>query len=137
MAQNPISLVRAENGTVRVIDADDNCPVLPLVDGEGIARAVIWPGIGASLRSMHLVELSPDAKTVPMRHPMEAVYYVIEGRAVALDLDDDSANNVGAGSMIFVEPNTEYVIAADGQAVRLVGGPCPPDFDLYRHLDVG
>lgn len=122
---------------VQIVDAGDGCPLLPLVDGEGEARAVIWPGVGASLRSMHLIELAPGAKTVPMRHPMEAVYYVIEGRAVATDLTDNSGQAIGIGSMIFVEPETEYVIAADGQRVRFVGGPCPPDFDLYRHLGVG
>jgi quercetin dioxygenase-like cupin family protein len=137
MTQNKVATDRVENEAVQIVDADDTCPELPLVDGGGVARAVIWPGIGASLRSMHLVELEPGARTVPQRHPMEAVYYVIEGRAVAWDLADGASHRVGVGSMIFIEPETEYVISADGHRARFVGGPCPPDPDLYRHLGVG
>jgi quercetin dioxygenase-like cupin family protein len=126
----------AEPGKVQIVDADETCPQLPLIQGGGSARAVIWPGVGASQRSMHLIELDAGARTVPMRHPMEAVYYVIEGRAEATDLGDGSSFNVGTGSMIFIEPKTQYVISADGEQVQIVGGPCPPDPSLYRHLGV-
>jgi quercetin dioxygenase-like cupin family protein len=119
---------------VQIVDADDSCPALPIVEEGGQARAVIWPGIGARERSMHLIELAPGGRTIPMRHPMEAVYYVISGAARATDLSDDAVQEAVVGSMIFVEPDTRYVISADGEGASLVGGPCPPDPALYAGL---
>lgn len=118
---------------VQIVDMDSGCPELPLVEG-GTARAVIWPGIGAVYRSMHVLELEPHGRTIEMRHPMEAVYYVIAGDAVVSDPAAGESHTVTTGSMIFVEPDTSYVIAANGRAVRLVGGPCPPDPALYEGL---
>lgn len=120
---------------IQIVDADDQCPSLALVEGEGYARAVIWPGIGAQMRSVHLFDLGPGAKTKRQHHPMEAVYYVVEGQAVAVDPSDGSRQAARAGSMIFVEPDTPYEICADGGSVRIVGGPCPPDPTLYEHLE--
>lgn len=119
---------------VQIIAADDSCPLLPLIDGEGTARAVIWPGVGATQRSMHLIELPPGGKTIRMQHPMEAVYYVLEGATIAADMSDSTRQEASTGAMIFVEPNTPYVISADGGPTRLVGGPCPPDETLYEGL---
>lgn len=119
---------------VQIIEADGTCPALPLVEGEGSAQAVIWPGVGAQLRSMHLIDLRPGARTIEQRHPMEAVYYVVEGSARAVDTSDGSSYRVSQGVMIFVEPDTPYEIHADDGVVRLVGGPCPPDPALYRQL---
>lgn len=108
--------------------------MLPIVNGEGTARALVWPGIGARSRSMHWITLQPSARTIPLVHPMEAVYYVLSGTASLLDHDAGTAHEAVIGSMIFVEPRTTYVIAAEGETVELLGGPCPPDPELYRHL---
>ena len=116
---------------IQVLDAGDSCPSLPLVDGEGSARAVVWPGVGAKHRSLHLFELPVGGRTVEMKHPIEAVYYVIAGTALALDLADGAEQTATTGSMIFIEPGTPYVISADGDHARFVGGPCPPDPSLY------
>lgn len=119
---------------VKVLDADDRCPLLPLVDGQGYARAVIWPGVGAEQRSMHLFSLEGGSKTVEMSHASEATYYVIDGAAISIDRSDGSEQHAEAGSMIFVEPLTPYVISASDSGVRFVGGPCPPDPRLYEGL---
>lgn len=119
---------------VQIVSADGDCPELPIVSGEGSARAVIWPGMGAELRSMHLIELADGASTIDLRHPMEAVYFVIEGAGVAED--GDERHDVQTGCMIFVEPDTTYRIEARG-GLRLVGGPCPPDPSLYEELKRG
>jgi quercetin dioxygenase-like cupin family protein len=120
---------------VQVVDCDDACPSLPIVEGEGLARAVIWPGIGARSRAMHLIRLAEGARTVPMSHPMEAVYYVISGTVVATDQTDRSTHRAKDGSMIFVEPSTTYVLLADRGAAEIVGGPCPPDPAAYEPLN--
>ncbi len=69
--------------TARVLNYDADSPVLPLVEGKGRAVAVVWPGNGASFRTMHHVTLDDGAATVVQRHDGEAVYYVKSGSGVA------------------------------------------------------
>lgn len=124
----------ASEESVQVVDVDDSCPLLPLVEGRGSARAVIWPGVGAKQRSMHLFSLAEEASTVQMTHASEATYYVIDGAALATDASDGSVQEAETGAMIFIEPYTPYSIAARNGAVRFVGGPCPPDPALYERI---
>ena len=124
----------AEFDKVQVVAVDDRCPILPIVEGDGAARAVIWPGMGAEARSMHRITLNPGARTERLRHPMEAVYYVISGVASVHDGANGTSEQLRPGSMAFVEPNTVYVLSAGRERVDLVGGPCPPDRSLYQHL---
>jgi quercetin dioxygenase-like cupin family protein len=119
---------------VRVLDAGEACPALPLVDGEGVARAVIWPGMGAELRSMHRIRLAPGARTIPLRHPMEAVYYVMRGAGAVSDPDDPHPRPLIEGAMVHVEPGTAYVLQAGAQGIEILGGPCPADARLYAGL---
>lgn len=121
-------------GPVRVLSADDACPSLPIIDGAGSARAVVWPGSGAEHRSMHLISLPAGGSTIPMRHQMEAVYYVIRGNGVVVDTDDGSESPLVEGSMVHVEPGTGYRLSAADTAIELLGGPCPPDPALYENL---
>jgi mannose-6-phosphate isomerase-like protein (cupin superfamily) len=124
----------AEAEAVQVVDCDEACPRLPIVEGEGTARAVIWPGAGARLRSMHLIRLGRQGRTIEMTHPMEAVYYVISGAVLATDVSKRSTQRAVHGSMILVEPGTPYFLRAEGADVEMVGGPCPPDRAIYAHL---
>jgi quercetin dioxygenase-like cupin family protein len=119
---------------VVVLDADEKCPRLPLVSGEGEAFAVVWPGVGANMRSMHRIRLRAGSATVRMRHPMEAVYYVIAGEGAVRDADNGTSDPVVEGSMIHIEPGTAYVCVAGGAGMELIGGPCPADPELYRGL---
>jgi quercetin dioxygenase-like cupin family protein len=116
---------------VRVLDGGESCPTLPLVDGEGVARAVIWPGMGAELRSMHRIRLAPGVRTVPLRHPMEAVYYVISGAGTVLDPDEPHPRPLVEGTMVHVERGTAYVLEGGAQGIEILGGPCPADPTLY------
>jgi mannose-6-phosphate isomerase-like protein (cupin superfamily) len=104
------------------------------VDGEGVALAVIWPGVGAQLRSMHRIRLAPGARTVPLRHAMEAVYYVMSGAGTVLDPDEPVARPLTEGAMVHVEPGTGYVLAAGPEGIEVIGGPCPADSALYAGL---
>jgi quercetin dioxygenase-like cupin family protein len=119
---------------VRVLDAGEACPALPLVDGEGVARAVVWPGVGARLRSMHRIRLAPGARTIPLRHPMEAVYYVMSGAGTVQDSDEPTARQLAEGAMVHVEPGTGYVVQAGPEGIEIMGGPCPADPALYAGL---
>ena len=121
-------------GRVAVLDADENSPRLPLVEGPGEAFAVVWPDVGAAMRSMHRISLKPGSATVRMSHPMEAVYYVISGDGIFRDLDTGAASPVVEGSMIHIEPGTAYVCEASPSGIELIGGPCPADPEIYRGL---
>ena len=98
-----------EQHRVRVFDARKRCPILPIVEGEGTAWAVVWPGTGARSRSLHRISLSRHARTVELSHPMEAVYYVIEGTALAVDPKDNSRQELVEGSMVHIGSGTSYV----------------------------
>jgi len=107
---------------------------LPLVDGpDGEVRAVIWPGMGARHRSMHYMTLPAGTRTVPHHHPAsEAVYYVVRGQGEIEDLVLGSRYAVGPGSFVLITPSTGYRIAAAADTELVcVGGPCPPDPQLY------
>jgi mannose-6-phosphate isomerase-like protein (cupin superfamily) len=119
-------------GEVRVLGAADHGPVLPIVEGKGSARPIVWPGVGAAFRTMHRIELAGGSRTVALKHATEAAYYVIRGDGVVYDPDEDSSEAVVEGSMIFVEPGTAYLIEAGSAGILLLGGPCPADPALYQ-----
>ena len=117
---------------VRVLGAADHGPALPIVEGDGSATPIVWPGVGAAFRTMHRIELAGGSRSVALKHAVEAAYYVIGGDGAVRDPDEDSGEPLVEGSMIFVEPGTAYLIEAGGTGLLLIGGPCPPDAALYR-----
>lgn len=121
--------------TARVLKSDETCPALSLVDGEGHARAVAWPGVGSTLRSMARIRLAAASRTKVMSHPMEAVYYVIGGEGQVVDADAASDQPLVPGSMAHIEPGTTYSFVAGDSGMELIGGPCPPDPALYGELE--
>jgi quercetin dioxygenase-like cupin family protein len=113
-----------------VVTPEEWGPSLPLVEGEGEFRVMVGPLTNASERSMHYIRLSENARTVSLRHPGEAVYYVVSGSLEVEDLDAGSSHPLVAGSMIHVEPGTSYRLHAIGDSV-VMGGPCPVDPEVY------
>jgi hypothetical protein len=122
--------VSAALGEVAVVDGEGG-PELGIVDGEGRARAVIWPGMGARLRSMHRISLGPGSRTVELRHPTDAVYYVIDGDGEAHDRDAGTAEPLVTGSMVHVDRETAYELVGGDGGMEVVGGPAPADPALY------
>jgi quercetin dioxygenase-like cupin family protein len=122
------------SSVVRVLADDGATTGLGLVEEGGSAWAVAWPGVGSHLRSMHRISLSPGGATHRMKHPMEAVYYVISGELVVEDIESGLRHRLVSGSMAFVEANTGYRFVAGQGGSELVGGPCPPDPGLYQLL---
>lgn len=122
------------SSVVRVLPDDPSSSRLQIVERGGSAWAVAWPGVNSHLRSMHRISLSGGGMTLKMRHPMEAVYYVISGDLAVEDDQSGSSQRLVAGSMAFVEAQTRYRFVAGDRGSELVGGPCPPDPGVYRHL---
>lgn len=119
---------------VRIIPDDSAQPLLPIVEQQGSARALVWPGAGAHMRSMHRISLGHGGVTASMQHPMEAVYYVISGEVDVEDLVANTRQLVGPGGMFLVDPWTAYRMSASSEGAELVGGPCPADPTLYDAL---
>jgi len=119
---------------VVVVKASDSGPDLPILESGGTARALVWPGMGARERTMHLLTLAPSDRTIPLSHVSECVYHVSEGGGVMEDLGSDDRHEVVTGSMLFIEPNTEYRFIAGPSGAVLLGGPCPPDNEMYEEL---
>jgi hypothetical protein len=120
---------------VQVIPLRGTGPSLPIVKGAGSARAVIWPGTGATMRSIHLIQLAPSSGTVPLAHPTESVYYVLAGTGTVAGDGPSPATPLAAGSMVHVGPGTGYRFAAGTgglENVVSVGGPCPADLPFLR-----
>jgi mannose-6-phosphate isomerase-like protein (cupin superfamily) len=117
-------------GEVTVVGGQDG-PELDIVDGEGTARAVIWPGMGARLRSLHRISLGAGSRTVELSHPTDAVYYVIDGDGEVRDGGPGTAEPLVAGSMIHVDHGTAYTLVAGRDGMEVVGGPAPADPALY------
>lgn len=127
-------MVRAVD-TVRVLSGGEVSPELPIVESGGTARAVVWPGVGALHRSMHLVRLDGGGRTKPLSHPSDAVYHLCEGAATVTDPDSGESFETGVGSMLHIDAGTTYRIEAGADGALLVGGPCPPDAAMYEHLE--
>lgn len=116
---------------VRVVPDDRERLSLPIVAAEGNAWALVGPEMGAYLRSMLRISLRSGGGTVPLRHPMEAVYYVIAGAVEIHDLDSDVRHQTATGGMVLVDPGTRYQLIAGSGGSEIVGGPCPADPRLY------
>ena len=116
-----------------VVLAVDEGPKLPLVEGEGQARAVIWPGNGGNLRTLAIIDLVEGSSTVRLSHPGEAVYYVETGQG-NIECDDDSGE-LREGAIVHIDGGTGYEFHAGAGGVKLVGGPSPSDPSLYEGIE--
>jgi quercetin dioxygenase-like cupin family protein len=121
----------SSNARVNVIKGSEPGPEIAIVESGGSARAVIWPGSGAEHRSMNLISLEPGGQTIELRHPSESVYHVTEGDGTMVDHEAGARHEVITGSMLFIEAETPYSFTAGPSGALLLGGPCPPDPDLY------
>lgn len=120
-----------DSARIAILSAADG-PELPLVDGTGSARAVVWPGTGARHRAMHLIELAPSSATVVQEHPGEAVYCVLRGAGSVHDGDRDAIEEIVTGAMLHVEAGTPYRLVAGADGMTAIGGPAPVDDRLYE-----
>src|SRR5258708_24154121 len=117
---------------VQVIPLRGKGPLLPIVKGDGSARAVIWPGTGAAMRSIHLIQLAPSSETVLLVHHTESVYYVLDGTGTVAGDGPSPATALAPGAMVHVGPETAYRFTAGNGGPEFFGGPFPVDPTRYR-----
>ncbi len=119
---------------VRVIDSAVGCPEIPIVEGEGNAKVVLSPHNGATFRSFQLVSLEQNARTIGLKHASNCVYYVIEGAGAIVDTVAGSRLDLTEGGMVHIDAGDLYRIEAGTEGIKVIGGPCPPDENLYAGL---
>lgn len=119
--------------TVRIIDTASSGAALPIIEKNGEARAVLWPGNGARFRSFQLISLFEGGSTDALRHASDCVYYVISGEGEIVDLDSDEVSPLGEGTMIHIDAGDSYRLRSKA-GMKMLGGPCPPDPALYATL---
>jgi mannose-6-phosphate isomerase-like protein (cupin superfamily) len=121
-----------------VIDSALPSPNLPIVEGSGNARAVLWPGNGALYRTFQIIDLASGDRTVELKHPSDAVYYVVGGSGSVVDAVTGQSQSLIEGAMVHIDAGDSYRLVNAGAGVcRIIGGPCPGDPALYAHLQDG
>jgi mannose-6-phosphate isomerase-like protein (cupin superfamily) len=128
-------MTQPNNDIVRVIDSAADCPQIPIIDGGGNAKVVLWPGNGSRFRTVQILTLEGGARTIPLNHPSDSVYYVVSGSGSVIDLASGEISPLSEGAMVHVDAGDSYRFSADkSQGIKLLGGPCPADESLYVGL---
>lgn len=123
--------------TVRVIDTTSGVsPTIPIVEGAGSARVLLWPGNGAKYRTLQLIDLQTGDRTVDLSHTTDAVFYVMKGAGTVVDTKSKSTSELMEGSMIHIDAGDRYRFESS-PGMMLLGGPCPADEALYQALQQG
>jgi mannose-6-phosphate isomerase-like protein (cupin superfamily) len=108
---------------------------IPIVDGIGNAKVVVWPGTGARHRTFQVINLGENSKTVQLCHPeSDAAYYVLKGQGRVFDVGTGEAQELGEGGMVHIDAKDRYQFVASASGMDLLGGPCPADISLYAGL---
>ena len=119
---------------IQVVDALHSQEI-PIVDGIGNAKVVIWPGMGARCRTFQVINLGENSKTVQLCHPeSDAAYYVLKGQGRVFDIGTGQSHELGEGGMVHIDAKDRYQFVASSSGMDLLGGPCPADVALYAGL---
>ena len=120
--------------SIQVIDSVHSQEI-PIVDGIGNAKVVVWPGTGARHRTYQVINLGENSKTVQLCHPeSDAAYYVLKGQGSVFDVGTGEAQELGEGGMVHIDAKDRYQFVASASGMDLLGGPCPADISLYAGL---
>jgi mannose-6-phosphate isomerase-like protein (cupin superfamily) len=120
--------------SIQVIDSVHSQEI-PIVDGIGNAKVVVWPGTGARHRTFQVINLGENSKTVQLCHPeSDAAYYVLKGQGSVFDIGTGQSHDLGEGGMVHIDAKDRYQFVASSSGMDLLGGPCPADISLYAGL---
>ena len=120
---------------IKILDVDKDYADLPLVK-KGVARAVVWPGMGAKYGSMHYFVMIPGEENLPHFHERsEDIFYIIQGKGAVMDLDKNIEYPIEEGCVVYIEPGTKHMVKSYGpKDLMTIGGPRPFDLKLYKGL---
>ena len=98
--------------SIQVIDAIHSQEI-PIVEGVGNAKVVIWPGMGALYRTFQIITLGEHSKTVQLSHPKsDAAYYVLKGQGKVLDVGTGESQELSEGGMVHIDASDRYQFVA-------------------------
>lgn len=120
--------------SIKILKPEKDFVTLPFVDGsQGVAKAIIWPGMGAKFGSMHYFVMPPGEKNVPHSHEtMEDMFYVVQGKGYIID-GDNKKHYFTKGDFVYVPPKCIHAVVSEGPEDFIsVGGPTPPDAEMYK-----
>ena len=121
--------------TARVVDSAHDCPEIPIIEGPGNARVVMWPGNDALFRTFQILTLEAGSRSKPLSHGSDAVYYVMSGAGSIADLESNEVSALVEGAMVHIDAGDRYQFDANnGERMKILGGPCPADETLYAGL---
>jgi len=121
--------------SIQVIDTVHSQEI-PIVDGIGNAKVVVWPGMGAQYRTFQIITLGQHSKTVQLRHPKsDAAYYVFKGEGRVVDVNTGQSQDLKEGGMVHIDANDSYQFVANASGMHILGGPCPADVSLYAGMN--
>ncbi len=109
----------------RIISPSEWGPELDVIKGEGRCLEIVGPRVSAVTRSLYWFDLPEGSATITLKHPDEAVYYIVSG-SVRVESTSGPAITLPEGGMLHVRPATDYTIVAD-TATTFFGGPSPVD----------
>jgi mannose-6-phosphate isomerase-like protein (cupin superfamily) len=121
---------------VSIYDATTDGEPLPMIGRR--VRLVVWPGTGADIATMNFAILDPGEENQPHSHAeSDDVIAILDGRGSIDDLTHGTIHEFEAGDVVFVRAGVAHRVKADKQvAVVSAGGPCPPDYDMLRSLNL-
>ena len=117
---------------IKILKIERDFVEIPLIKG-GMAKAIIWPGMGAKYGSMHYFRMAPGQENVLHSHETEEdMFYIVQGSGVVLDGNTGIEHPFVQGNFVFVEPKTLHAVKAFGTEDYIsVGGPTPADMNIY------
>ncbi|MEF2070589.1 hypothetical protein [Consotaella aegiceratis] len=107
-----------------------------MVEGDGNARVVLWPGNGGRFRSFQVITMKDGAATVELQHATDCVYYAVSGNGDVVDLTTGERQALVEGAMVHIDAGDRYRIDAGDAGIEVLGGPCPPDEAFYAAFGV-
>lgn len=126
-----LGMASESQAKVQVIDSEVTRRPLPIIDGTGSAFAILGPDNGAHFRTVNLLEMAGDDRTLELQHRHECVYYVQTGSGAIIDLANGRSQPLVEGSMIHIGPDDRYRLQADDSGMTVIGGCVPMDPTLY------
>jgi len=119
--------------TVKILNPDKDFVEIPLIKG-GMAKAIIWPGMGAKHGTMHYFVMKPGEENVHHVHDeAEDMFYIVQGKGVIVDGNNGKEHPFQKGDFVYVSPGTPHAAKSFGPEDYIsVGGPTPPDLSIYK-----
>jgi hypothetical protein len=96
---------------VQVFDTAGELPQISILNGDGNAKVVMWPGNGARFRSFNLISMMENATTIPLTHKSDCVYYTINGAGEIIDLATGETFSLAEGTMLHIDAGASIALS--------------------------